>query len=219
MAGDWIKVEKITPDKPEIAILARELGISQADAFLSWFRAYSWADGITADGFVPNLSLADGDSLSRCCPGTFRTLASPILKWVEETPGGLIFSKWNRHNGKSAKNRALEADKKRRQRSVSRFCPDDNGTKSGPEKRRVSSSKKKIGFVPPTLEEVKAYCLERRNNVNPEKWLNHYKSNGWRVGKCPMKDWKAAIVTWETNDFDSRPILPSDDLAPMNYLN
>lgn len=57
-------------------------------------------------------------------------------------------------------------------------------------------------FIPPTLEEVTAYCQERNNNVDPERWFNYYTSNGWKVGKNPMKDWKAAVRTWER---DSKP--------------
>lgn len=56
-------------------------------------------------------------------------------------------------------------------------------------------------FQKPTLDQVKAYCQERKNNVNAEKWLAHYEANGWRVGKNPMKDWKAAVRTWEHSDF------------------
>lgn len=52
-------------------------------------------------------------------------------------------------------------------------------------------------FIPPAIEEVKRYCLERNNNVNPQKWHDHYTSNGWMVGKSKMKDWKAAVRTWE----------------------
>ena len=54
-------------------------------------------------------------------------------------------------------------------------------------------------FIPPTMEQVIEYCLERQNNVDPEKWMNHYTSNGWKVGKNGMKDWKAAVRTWEKN--------------------
>ena len=56
-------------------------------------------------------------------------------------------------------------------------------------------------FTAPTLEEVKAYCEERKNNVDPERFINYYTANGWKVGKNPMKDWKAAVRTWERNDF------------------
>jgi hypothetical protein len=52
----------------------------------------------------------------------------------------------------------------------------------------------------PTLEEVTAYCRERGNCVNAQQWFDHYCSNGWRVGKNPMKDWQAAVRTWEKND-------------------
>lgn len=56
----------------------------------------------------------------------------------------------------------------------------------------------------PTIEEVKSYCVERGNDVSPQKWLDHYKSNGWKVGKNPMKDWRAAIRTWEPAGFIAR---------------
>ena len=52
-------------------------------------------------------------------------------------------------------------------------------------------------FVKPTLEEVQAYCLERGKGVDPQKWYDYYSANGWKVGKNPMKDWKAAVRTWE----------------------
>ena len=56
-----------------------------------------------------------------------------------------------------------------------------------------------VNSAHPSLEEVKAYCKERRNLIDPEYWFDHYKSNGWKVGKNPMRDWKAAVRTWEKN--------------------
>lgn len=58
-------------------------------------------------------------------------------------------------------------------------------------------------FTKPTLEDVRAYCQERNNNVDAEKWYNHYEAVGWKVGKNPMKDWKAAVRTWEKNKFNN----------------
>ena len=55
-------------------------------------------------------------------------------------------------------------------------------------------------FKKPTLEDVLSYCVERENAVDGEKFFNFYESNGWKVGKNPMKDWKAAIRTWEKNE-------------------
>lgn len=63
----------------------------------------------------------------------------------------------------------------------------------------IGESQKKR-FSPPTFEDVKAYCLERNKGVDPERWYNHYTANGWMVGKNKMKDWKAAVRTWEPKD-------------------
>lgn len=54
-------------------------------------------------------------------------------------------------------------------------------------------------FAPPSIEEVRAYCIERQNNVNPQRFIDHYESNGWMVGRNKMKDWRAAVRTWESN--------------------
>lgn len=51
--------------------------------------------------------------------------------------------------------------------------------------------------IPPSLEEVTAYCNERHNNVDPQQFIDFYESKGWYVGKTKMKDWKACVRTWE----------------------
>lgn len=59
---------------------------------------------------------------------------------------------------------------------------------------------KRKPFTKPTLEEVKQYCAERDNGVDAQRWFDYYSSNGWKVGKNPMKDWKAAVRTWERSN-------------------
>ena len=54
-------------------------------------------------------------------------------------------------------------------------------------------------FIKPTVEDVKNYCLERKNNINAETFIDFYESKGWKIGKNKMKDWKAAIRNWERN--------------------
>lgn len=66
-------------------------------------------------------------------------------------------------------------------------------------------SKKRKRFTPPSLDDVKAYCQERNNAVNPEAFVDFYKSKGWKVGREPMKDWKAAVRTWERRDKNKSP--------------
>ena len=55
-------------------------------------------------------------------------------------------------------------------------------------------------FCKPTLEQVKAYCDERHNNIDPQMFIDYYESVGWKVGKNKMKDWKATIRTWENKE-------------------
>lgn len=62
-------------------------------------------------------------------------------------------------------------------------------------------STKQTRFIPPTLEQVQNYCNERNNNVDAERFIDHYTANGWKVGKTKMQDWKAAVRTWEKNSF------------------
>lgn len=61
----------------------------------------------------------------------------------------------------------------------------------------------RLRFVKPTLDEIKVYCIERGNKVDPERFHAYYESNGWKVGKNPMKDWKAAVRNWERNSFST----------------
>lgn len=55
-------------------------------------------------------------------------------------------------------------------------------------------------FKPPAVEEVQAYCKERKNNVDAQRFVDFYEAKGWMLGKNKMKDWKAAVRTWERND-------------------
>ena len=55
-------------------------------------------------------------------------------------------------------------------------------------------------FTPPSVKEVADYCIERNNNVNAQSFVDFYESKGWMVGKNKMKDWKAAVRTWEKNN-------------------
>ena len=68
-----------------------------------------------------------------------------------------------------------------------------------------STTTKRKRFEKPTLSQLTQYCLERNNNVNAEQFYDYYESNGWKVGKNAMKDWKACVRTWERNGYD-KPI-------------
>ena len=62
---------------------------------------------------------------------------------------------------------------------------------------------KRKNFVKPTVEEIAAFCKEKNININVNKFFLHYESNGWHVGKTPMKSWKAAVQKWAENNYDN----------------
>lgn len=87
---------------------------------------------------------------------------------------------------------------------------DTNDTKDTKEKENAKAKEKAIKektpteskrkFSPPSLEEVREYCRQRKNTVKPEAFIDFYTSKGWMVGKTPMKDWKAAVRNWEHHE-------------------
>ena len=64
-----------------------------------------------------------------------------------------------------------------------------------------STTTKRKRFEKPTLSEIKEYCIERNNNVDAQHFYDYYESNGWKVGKNSMKNWQAAVRTWEKNSY------------------
>ena len=84
----------------------------------------------------------------------------------------------------------------------------------------VSAAKKKR-FIKPTLEEIKQYCIERGNKVDAQHFFDYYESNGWRVGKNSMKNWQAAVRTWERSEYrkpNSKKNSKEDAINVVNNL-
>ena len=78
-------------------------------------------------------------------------------------------------------------------------------------------NKKRESFTPPTVEEVKAYCQERNNNVNPQSFVDFYQSKGWKVGSNSMKDWKACVRTWEQREKKEKPQNKFNNFSGRQY--
>lgn len=75
-------------------------------------------------------------------------------------------------------------------------------------KKEEQKQPKPKRFVPPTPDEVKAYCRERNNRVDAERFVDFYASKGWMVGKTKMRDWKASVRTWERSEAPAEPKRP-----------
>lgn len=87
----------------------------------------------------------------------------------------------------------------------------DEETEQAGEAEKKSSRKRGQQFVPPTVYDVRAYCNESGHYIDEEAFIDFYTSNGWKVGKNPMKDWKAAVRTWAKRDGNSQ-----GNRQPMN---
>jgi hypothetical protein len=79
-------------------------------------------------------------------------------------------------------------------------------------------------FKKPTIQEIKNYCLERKNNVDANKFFNYYEANGWKVGKNPMKDWQACVRTWEGNNYgnnqgETKRFMTAQEIKEQNNKN
>jgi len=90
-----------------------------------------------------------------------------------------------------------EAGSSKRKKSVNKCLTNDKQMISKCTYIREDKIREDNIVIPPKIEDVKNYCKERKNNVDANKWFDFYTSKGWMVGKNKMKDWKAAVRTWE----------------------
>ena len=116
------------------------------------------------------------------------------LKFLEENRGYSlqVFEHKQEDKLKNKKDNTTHVREENAAPEIEPAKPPDKKKKSGDERFKV-----------PAVEEVAAYCAERRNNVDAHAWWDFYQSKGWMVGKNKMKDWKAAVRTWEKRDTDT----------------
>jgi hypothetical protein len=220
MAGDWIKFETATLTKPEVLKLARITGLDRHAIVGRLLVFWTWCDTNAVDGVVDACVDATVDALVDA-PGF--ALALQRVGWLEidNDAERLKIPKFDRHNGKSAKNRVLKTERQRKWREKSVDACVDGGVSTREEKRREeieerkNKAKKKADepdgarkrapvFEKPTTNEVAAYCTERGNNVDPVAFVDYYESVNWHVGKKRMSDWKAAVRTWEKRNAENQ---------------
>ncbi len=219
----WIKIAHETPDKLEIIRMAEILKIDQDAVFGKCIRMWIWADQQTISGDDLIVTPAYLDRLTNCSGFSAALLE---VRWLKSRNGRFSLPNFDRHNGQTAKNRALSADRMQRQRYA------QNVTETAPELEKEIEKKKKRrvrgvlahvdpsnlppglpdpsnlpatldllrNFSPPSREEVHAYCRDRGKGVDPDRWWDFYAGKGWMVGRNKMKDWQAACRTWERED-------------------
>jgi len=83
--------------------------------------------------------------------------------------------------------------------------PEKTGSKANHKPITNNQINKGGRFTPPTVSEVKAYCDERKNTIDPQVFVDFYEANGWMRGKSKIKDWKACVRTWEQRNQANKP--------------
>jgi len=234
MAGDWMKVEKVTPDKSEVFAIADKIGIDPDAAFGKCFRVWRWFDDHTQDGNAKGNAVGNAPGVTkllvdRCAGVTGFADAMEAVGWLRSTDDGVELPNFERHNGQTSKQRALTS--KRVARAKQKSNAKGNAVGNAPvtvdalpreEKRRedINTPLPPKKFVKPTIDEVDAYCQERANGIAGEEFVDHYEANGWRCGKnkTPMRDWRAAVRTWEQQRKKTKPPPASSRIAKPEEL-
>ncbi len=100
-------------------------------------------------------------------------------------------------NWKEYQSKEQQKEQQRNNRGTTEEQQSDTNKNDKNENNDKNEKKKEVAFAPPSLEEVKKYTEERKNSVNPQNFIDFYSSKGWMIGKNKMKDWRAAVRTWE----------------------
>lgn len=154
MSFHWIKVETNTPDKPEVIAMARVLRLKDPDTVTGkLLRVWAWADANSVDGHNLSITPEFIDRIT-ACRGFARAMQA--VGWLQHGENGLLsFPGFERHNGESAKKRAMESRKKQRQRGTKagqeagQMSRSEGGQNGGPEKEKEKNSTTTTARVEP----------------------------------------------------------------------
>ena len=208
MAGDWIKLQKDTPDKPEVLAMAARLNLDPDAVVGKLIRVWSWFDTHTTNGNASCVTFALLDRIT-CVTGFAEQMA--LVGWLEQKGHDLTLPNFAYHNGETAKKRALTKNRVEKSRTyVNPECNASSVTKALPEKRR----EEKINTVErsPTgsrlpadwklPEEYKNFCQQERPDLDAQDVANRFRDY-WvgKAGKDARKaDWMATWRNWVRGD-------------------
>lgn len=197
MADFWIKIEKGTPDKPELLEMASILNIDDPDTVMGKLvRVWSWFDSNSENGHAPSVTNV---LIDRMTGVTGFTDALVAVGWMQKIDGGYYMSNFERHIGKGAKKRASDAERKRKSRECHAQTVTDDVTETGLDKSRVDKSiDKDIPPISPKGEKV-----EWEDDYIKSFWSAYPKKEGRKtaiarlrkmIRKKPDKDFMQMIL-------------------------
>jgi len=210
MAGDWIKIEHATPDKPEVAVMAEILGIDPDAVVGKLVRLWIWADQ----------QIQSEENVSRSCHAVSVTetflnrvtycdnfaFALKKVGWLEGESGAYYFKNFAFHNGSTAKKRGQSAKRQQKRRKndvtqVSRSERDKNVTREEKSnKERESACAREVSI--PTLQEI-TVAADRIGMTESEakRFFEHYEGNNlWINQHGRLIKWQTKLNTWKNNE-------------------
>lgn len=223
--GRHIQVETALRSHPKFRRICRLAGLSERDGLGALASLWLNVREVCPDGKMPGWTSDDLDDAAET-PGISEHLLS--VGFVDKSGVGLECHDWRDHSGRQCQDAERKsAERARKALEVPNLSLDSPGTvlgasvprarargregkgmegtgqdRNGQEESKAQDASRPPSTLP-TLEEVRSYCsqrtLEGKPPVDPETWFDHYSSNGWKVGKNPMRDWRAAVRTWERN--------------------
>ena len=231
----WVSVHQQIRDHRKTRALFRELNISRAEAIGTLVLLWTWAlDNCDKAGKLLSCTIDDIAAASYW-QGNPRDLYNALVKvrWIDDVDGDIFVHDWNDFNKpfhdyieRKAKDRLRKQRKNSAGKSMEipleapqefhvspspspspSHVPSQQEEKQGNVRKRTTPT----AFSPPSVDDVRAYCQERNNRVEAQRFVDFYSSKGWKVGNQPMKDWKAAVRTWEQRDDTNRQKNTVDD--------
>lgn len=200
MAGEWLKMECATPDKPEVLALTVKMGWDDPDLTVGkLFRLWRWFDQQTTDGNARGVTPA---LLDRQVGVTGFIEAVASVGWLHVDDGGVALVKFDRHNGATAKSRAQTAKRVANHKSNAGSVSDSGaGALPREEKRRsnteakasVARGSKKCPADFALTDEMKAWAGEHCPNVDPAAELEKLKDYTF---KTAHSDWPGTLRNW-----------------------
>jgi len=217
MSTNWIKIETLLPSKREVMRMSRIVGQNRFEVSGRLMVVWAWFDQITATGELAGTSFFDIDEIAGC-----QGFAAAMLQvgWLAGEDGSLQVPKWERHNGNSAKARALEAEAKRLRRmsdDVSDNCPTISAPNVGLDERKMRGRKEKI-TIDDSDDSVRDRELSSPSSSSPGSSKNV--SDGGK-GEPPLDlsdvDWPEVIAFAESAARRVPPESSADRRAWLKY--
>lgn len=216
MAGDWIKMRSCLDTEPEVFAIADALQIHTLDVVGRLWKLWTWADQHTLNGNAISVTDLTIDRIT-CTDGFSRAMRA--VGWLHGDSGNITLPHFERHNGETAKTRALTANRVRNYRNAIGVTKVTQAASPREEKRREEKNKRNTPpnplkgerlsrISPPEIADWMAYGDELgMTREEAQKAYDHYSACGWLIGKArkPMRDWRAVCRTAAANAKAWRP--------------